>query len=240
MISDHRPYFIKNLYRKLEYLYTTHFISPQLEDLGAGHHFMKPWNIRLYGSCISFGKNAHIVTAVDRKVSLATWTFEKHQGHIIIGDQCLLCPGVRIDSATEIRISNNCMIAAGAYLTDADWHDIYDRTRPVGNTQPIQIGENVWIGDGATICKGVSIGANSIIGASAVVVQDIPDNSIAAGNPARVVKELDADRVMITRAKLFENPEELASYIDRLDRFLLKDNSFQHWIRTWLFPKRGD
>lgn len=240
MINDHRPYYLKNLYRKLEYHYTRHFISPQLADLGDGHHFMKPWNIRLYGRCISIGKNAHIVTAGDRKVSMATWTFEDYQGHIVIGDQCLLCPGVRIDSASEVRIGNNCMIAAGAYLTDADWHDIYDRTRPVGNTQPIQIGENVWIGDGATVCKGVSIGKNSIIGASSVVVQDIPENSIAAGNPAKVVKTLDPDRTLVSRAQLFENPSELAAYIDELDRYLLRDNGLLNWIRVLFFPRRGD
>jgi acetyltransferase-like isoleucine patch superfamily enzyme len=240
LINDHRPYFLKNFYRKLEYLYTRNFIAPQLADLGEGHHFMKPWNIRLYGRCISIGRNAHIVTAGDRQVSLATWTFEDHQGQIVIGDQCLLCPGVRIDSAAEVRIGDNSMIAAGAYLTDADWHDIYDRTRPVGNTAAIQIAENVWIGDGATICKGVSVGKNSIIGASSVVAQDIPENSIAVGNPAKVVKTLDPDREIITRAQMFENPDEMAAYIDRLDRYLLKDNSFLNWIRMLFSPRRGD
>ena len=240
MINDHRPYFLKKLYRKLEFYFTEHFIAPQLAALGSGHHFMKPWNVRLYGRCIKVGKNNHIVTATDRKVSLATWTFEDHQGHINIGDNCLLCPGVRIDSALEVNIGDNCMVAAGAYITDADWHDIYDRTRPVGTTRAINISENVWIGDGATICKGVSIGSNSIIGASSVVVHDIPANSIAAGNPAKVVKQLDPERPLVTRAHLFEKPEEFSAYIDQLDKYLLQQNNVFHWLRAWLFPKRGD
>jgi acetyltransferase-like isoleucine patch superfamily enzyme len=231
---------MKNLYRRLEALYSNHFIAPQLHSLGTNHHFMKPWNIRLYGGCISIGDNAHIVTASDRKVSLATWTFEDHQGHIEIGNQCLLCPGVRIDSASEVVIKDNSMVAAGAYITDADWHDIYDRTRPVGKTQPVFIGENVWIGDGATICKGVTIGNNSVVGASSVVAQDIPENCIAVGNPAKIVRQLDPAQAMITRAELFEKPVEFNQYIDELDRYLLKDNSLLTWMRTLLFPRRGD
>ncbi len=240
LINDRRPYLIKRWYRRIETLYSEHFIAPQLQSLGKNFHFMKPWNIRLYGDCIRIGDNAHIVTATDRKVSLATWSFEGQQGRILIGNQCLLCPGVRIDSASEVSLGDNSMVAAGAYITDADWHDIYDRTRPVGNTRPIHIGENVWIGDGATICKGVTIGNNSIIGASSVVVQDIPENCIAAGNPAKVVKQLEIDRPMRTRADLFEKPSEFADYIDHLDRVILKDNSMFNWLRSLLFPRRGD
>ena len=54
---------------------------------------------------------------------------------------------------------------------------------------PIKIGNHVWIGQGATILKGVTIGNNSIIAAGAIVTKDIPANCIAAGVPARVIKE---------------------------------------------------
>ena len=54
------------------------------------------------------------------------------------------------------------MIAHGAYISDADWHGIYDRAEPVGKTKPIKFEDNVWIGDSAIICKGVTIGKNSI------------------------------------------------------------------------------
>ena len=46
------------------------------------------------------------------------------------------------------------MIAHGAYISDADWHGIYDRAEPVGKTKPIKFEDNVWIGDSAIICKG--------------------------------------------------------------------------------------
>jgi len=240
MISDHRPYWLKKLYLLLEHRYARHFIGPQLASLGDGYHLMKPWNIRLHGGHIAIGNNVHIVTATDRQVSLSTWHFEQHQGHIQIGNHCLLCPGVRIDSASRIDIGDNCMLAAGSYITDADWHDIYDRTRTVGNTVPITLADNVWVGDGAIICKGVSIGANSVIGAGSVVTHDIPANVIAAGNPARVVKELDPARELVTRSRIFEDQGALQSRNDQIDRYFLTSNTFWHWLRVRLRPRQGD
>ena len=94
-------------------------------------------------------------------------------------------------AAEKIQIGDACMIAHGVYISDADWHGIYDRAQPVGITKPIHIKDNVWIGDSAIICKGVTIGKNSIIGAGSVVTKDIPENSIYAGNPAKFIKNLD-------------------------------------------------
>ena len=56
---------------------------------------------------------------------------------------------------------------------------------------PITLGDNVWLGGSVVVCPGVTIGENSIIGAGAVVTRDIPANSIAVGNPARVIRALD-------------------------------------------------
>jgi len=240
MIHDHRPYQIKKLYLWLERHYAKQFIAPQFASLGAGHHLMKPWNIRLHGAQIEVGRNLHVVTADDRKVSLSTWQMGETSGRIVMGDHCLVCPGVRIDSASEILIGDNCMLAAGSYLTDADWHDIYDRTRVVGATAPIRLHNNVWIGDGAIICKGVTVGENSIIGAGAVVTHDIPANMIAAGNPARVVKALDLARPLVTRASLFLDPAALAHRNDQIDRYVLTKNSLLNWLRACCFPRRGD
>ena len=54
-------------------------------------------------------------------------------------------------------------------------------------SQPVLIGSDVWIGYGATVLSGVTIGDSTVIGAGSVVTKDIPSNSIAAGNPARVL-----------------------------------------------------
>jgi acetyltransferase-like isoleucine patch superfamily enzyme len=240
MINDLQPLFIKRLHGKIEHWYSAHFIAPHFESLGTNSTMMKPWNIKAHGRHINIGKNVHIITAKDRNVSFSTWQFENYQGHITVGDNCLICPGVRLDSGSSLIIGNNCMLAAGTYITDADWHDLYDRTQTVGVTEEVILEDNVWIGDGATVCKGVTIGKNSVIGAGALVATNIPANSVAAGNPAKVIRQLDPDRELTSRAKLFEDTAALNKKIDDINRYTLHSNTFFGWIRSMLFPKRGD
>lgn len=240
MRRDHRPYGLKRLHRAVERAWLLHFIRPQLDALGPHCKVMQPWYLKLHGSRISFGRCVHVITAADRRVRLTTWAHESDQGRIDIGDYCLICPGVRLDSASRIEIGSNSMIAAGAYLTDADWHDVYDRTRPIGATAPIRLADNVWIGDGAIVCKGVAIGANSIIGAGSVVTSDIPANVIAAGNPAAVIRPLDPERTLVRRESLLADPDDLDARMDGLDRQLLGDNTWWHWLRTMVRPSADD
>jgi serine acetyltransferase len=105
---------------------------------------------------------------------------------------------------------------------------------------PVHIADNVWIGDSAIVCKGVSIGKNSIIGAGAVVSRDIPENVIAAGNPAVVVRSLDADKPMKTRADWLADPKTLALQFEEIDRGVMKNNTWLGWLRSLFFPRRGD
>lgn len=241
MRRDHRPYHIKRLRRRLEHAWVRHFLRPQLDALGPDFLFMKPWNIRIYGPNIRIGNHVHVVTTRDRRVSLSVWEYDGQEGAIDIGDYCLICPAVRLDSASGIHIGNSCMLAAGAYLTDADWHDLYDRTRPIGSTRPIVLEDNVWIGDRATVCKGVRIGRNAIVAASAVVTHDVPANAVVAGNPARQVKMLDdADRTLVTRAEMFADAEAHARRYDDIERYLLGGNSTLGWLRSLLWPRAGD
>ena len=240
MRKDHRPYVAKRLHRLIERAYVNYFVKPSLDSIGPEATIMKPWNLKIHGPNIRFGRSVHVITARDRKVQLTVWCQGEQEGRIDIGDYALLCPGVRLDSACHIEVGSNTMIAAGAYLTDADWHDVYDRTRPIGNARRITLHDNVWIGDSAIICKGVSIGANSIIGAGSVVTRDIPANVIAAGNPATVVKELDTARKLRRRRDLLADAQSLNRQIDYLERSLHGDNSWLGWLRTIVRPKRSD
>tara|TARA_B100001057_G_scaffold239976_1_gene240337 strand:+ start:102382 stop:102813 length:432 start_codon:yes stop_codon:yes gene_type:complete len=142
-------------------------------------------------------------------------------------------------AAEKIDIGDACMIAHGAYISDADWHDIYDRAEPVGKTKPIVLKDNVWIGDSAIICKGVTIGENSIIGAGSVVTKDVPANSVFAGNPAKLVKKLD-EKEFNTRRDFYKNPVKLANDFDMLDRFTLKDNSLLGWLKSIIYPDKNN
>ena len=138
-------------------------------------------------------------------------------------------------AAESIVIGDACMIAHGVYISDADWHGIYDRAEPVGNTKPVVLEDNVWIGDSAIICKGVTIGENSIIGAGAVVTKNVPPNSIFAGNPAKLVKTLE-NKEFNTRANFLEDPIKLAKDFDSLDRYSLGDNTLLNWIKSIVLP----
>jgi serine acetyltransferase len=107
-----------------------------------------------------------------------------------------------------------------------------------GPHAPVHIGENVWLGEGVKVCKGVTIGANSVIGAGSVVAKDIPANVIAAGNPAKPVRELDKDRPMIKRETMFEDVKEYNKTMSYLHYLNHKGNGFIHWFRQIIKPSR--
>jgi carbonic anhydrase/acetyltransferase-like protein (isoleucine patch superfamily) len=224
--KDHRPYIVKKAYRSFQAFFADHFLRPHFDRLGTGHTFFKPWHVELFGGPIEIGDYATVIATRDNRVRLSVWSEADGQG-------------VRISSAAAVEIDDNCMLASNVYITDADWHDVYNRIA-MGRTMPVRIQKNVWIGDSAIVCKGVTIGENSIIGAGAVVVQSIPANCIAAGNPARVVKHLQSDERFTTREQWFGDPQKLFRDVDRLDRHQLRGNSFLHWLRYLLFPLRGD
>ena len=239
MRKDHRPYFVKKLHLRLQHLYAQHFIRPQLDFLGSGFTFMKPWHVKIFGPRIRIGECATIIAESDKKVRIAVWSETNTKGSITIGKYGMICPGVRIGSADNISIGDNCMFANNAYITDADWHGLYNRIT-LGRTGPVTIEDNVWIGDTAIVCKGVTIGKNSIIGAGAVVVSSIPPNGVAAGNPAKTIKFLKPETTMIKRAALFSNPRKLFKDFDSFDKELLKNNGVLNWIRQLLFPSQND
>ncbi len=239
MRKDYRPYIVKKSYLKFQKFYTNHFLRPQLDRLGRGFAFMLPWHVELFGGPIGIGDFATLIATSDKKVRLSVWPEEAGRGSIRIGDYNLICPGVRISSAAGIVIEDNCMLANGAYITDADWHGVYDRLS-FGRAEPVHLKKNVWIGDSAIICKGVTVGENSIVGAGAIVVNSIPDNCIAAGNPATVVKHLDPRESFTTRAHWYADPAELARQFVQWEQAVLQGNTFFGWLRHLLFPSRGD
>ena len=107
-----------------------------------------------------------------------------------IGDHVSINRGVKFFSGFKERyrviIGNHVYIAPNVGFFAAG-HDIHDLSQHVGGD--IVVGDNAWIGAGAILLPGVTIGENSIVGAGSVVTQDIPDNKIAVGNPARVIKD---------------------------------------------------
>lgn len=91
-----------------------------------------------------------------------------------------------------IRIASDSIFGAHVEVFDSDFHDLHPERRHNGTQRmaPVEIAENVFVGMSVKILKGVTVGADSVIGAGAVVTRPIPAGVIAAGNPARVVREL--------------------------------------------------
>ncbi len=201
---------------------------------------MKPWYVDVNGPNVRLGHCTTLIGDVDKRVNIAVWGRGPGQGRITIGDYALITPGVRISASDSIEIGDNCMFASGAYITDSDWHGIYDRIERNAEPAPIRIGNNVWIGDRATVLKGVTIGDNSIVGAGAVVARDVPANVVVAGNPARIVKELDPNGPFVTRADFYRDPTSMFAESDRLDREFLAGNTFFGWLRALFFPTTRD
>ena len=94
---------------------------------------------------------------------------------IRIGDRVLLGPGVHLYAAT--------------HPVDAE-----TRGRRLKYAQPITIGDDVWIGGACIVLPGVTIGDRAVVGAGSVVTRDVPDDVVAAGNPCRPLRELEAVR----------------------------------------------
>jgi len=129
-----------------------------------------------------------------------------------IGDGADIQPRFACDYGYTIRIGRNAFINYNCVFLDCAAIEIgddlqmgpavqlYTATHPVDRAtrvaglemaRPIRIGDGVWIGGGAIILPGVTIGDGCVIGAGSVVTRDVPANSVAVGNPARIVRHLD-------------------------------------------------
>lgn len=101
--------------------------------------------------------------------------------------------GAVLCAANSITIGRECLIGADVVIADTDFHPTSAVNRRFNNdpadilSRAVVVEDNVFIGTRSIILKGVSIGRNSIVGAGSVVTRSIPADSIAAGNPARVI-----------------------------------------------------
>lgn len=98
---------------------------------------------------------------------------------------CKILDGGKVIFGDDVLIGPDCTFVTVEHPTDPKRrHDGYQIFKG------ITVGNNVWFGAGVTICPGVTIGDNCVIGAGSVVVKDIPSNTVAVGNPCKVIKEV--------------------------------------------------
>jgi acetyltransferase-like isoleucine patch superfamily enzyme len=132
---------------------------------------------------------------------------------VVIGDHTYVGYGCSFTASCSISVGKHCLLAGGVQVSDYDGHPVDAALRRCGaptppeGVRPVTIGDDVWIGTGVLILKGVNVGDRSIIGAGAVVTRDVPADTVVAGNPARIVKQLvvpAADRSSWLAAQMVE------------------------------------
>ena len=115
---------------------------------------------------------------------------------MVIGDKAGLF-GVTIICLKSVTIGSETLIAGGTHIYDSDFHSLDPVARIGGDdeaeTLPVSIGNQCWIGSRCLILRGVTIGDQAVIGAGSVVTKDVPPRQVWAGNPARLIKELEGE-----------------------------------------------
>lgn len=133
----------------------------------------------------------------------ATFSFERPGARIVIGTGTFIGRSTLV-AAREVQVGNDVLISWDVTIVDHDSHSIRfsERRNDVRDWRdgqknwehvsdaPVIIGHKAWIGFGAKILKGVTIGEGAIVGAGAIVTKNVPEWTVVAGNPARVIREL--------------------------------------------------
>jgi len=133
-------------------------------EVGEGAYIQAPYHAMWGGKHVHLGKNVY--------VNFNSTFVDDAQ--IYIGDGTMLAPNVTIVAASHPMSTK---LRAEGY----------------GCNKPVYIGKNVWIASNVTILPGVHIGDNSVIGAGSVVTKDVPESVFAAGNPAKIIREITKD-----------------------------------------------
>ncbi len=113
--------------------------------------------------------------------------------NIKVGKNVFINACCKFQDQGGIEIGNGVLIGHNVTLATLN-HDERPDFRQNIYPKPIKIGDNVWIGSNATILQGVTIGNGAIIGANAVVTKDVPENTIVAGIPAKIIRKIKESR----------------------------------------------
>ena len=146
---------------------------------------------------INYQLNRFVLKQIGVKIGENLKTFSittiENPAGISIGNNVWISKNVALYACNGIKIGNDVIIAKDVSLISGD-HEYLNKTTKINkqgmqtNKAPIIIGDDVWIGEKAIILKSVNIGKGCVVGAGSVVTKDIPPFSIAAGNPAKIIK----------------------------------------------------
>ena len=151
---------------------------------------------------IKYGKN--FTTGVGCRIEAYNFNnriSDRKNPQLIIGNNVQINDYVHLSCAESVIIEDNVLIASKVYVSDLNHGNYSSLKNPEHScpdeivkerkifTKPVKICQNTWLGENVAVLSGVTIGKNSIIGANSVVSKNIPENCIAVGNPAKVIKK---------------------------------------------------
>lgn len=153
---------------------------------------------------IRLGGEERISIGDDVRVGPGSWlqTLEGpgYEGKLEIGSGTRIVGACVLSAANSVRLGSKVLLARNVYISDHR-HAYGDPNRAVldqgiARLDPVVIGDGAWLGQNVVVCPGVTIGRGAVIGANAVVLDDVPDDAVAVGAPAVVVRRSsDAEEV---------------------------------------------
>jgi acetyltransferase-like isoleucine patch superfamily enzyme len=191
----HEPYFnrvnrISLLYCKLKGILLYRFV---FRGFGKGSYIHKPLYIS-NATFITIGERVSILGGIRLEVIQDN---KKRTPELFIGNNTNIEQNVHIVCHSRIRIGNDVSITGNCAIVDVThpYSDVSDPVKVGARIQDddsfVEIGDGTWIGFGSVILPNVRIGRYVVVGANSVVVGDMPDYSVVAGAPARIIKQLD-------------------------------------------------
>jgi acetyltransferase-like isoleucine patch superfamily enzyme len=168
---------------------------------------LRRWRINRHmaqaGAFIRFPVEGEVLEALDQgrlRIGEGTllepgcWITMAPEARIEIGSGCFLNRGVMLAALERIEIGDHVMFANGCFVGDAD-HRFDDPDVPVtwqgfSSQGPVRIGDNSWFGVNCVVTSGVTVGERCVVGANSVVIDDLPAGVIAAGIPAKVIRQI--------------------------------------------------
>ena len=155
-------------------------------------------NVRI-GDDVTLGGRTYIRLRRDGRLTLGdgvrtgveVWLVGANDAELYVGPHTALGSYCIFNGGHGIRIGADCIFAGFVYINSSE-HG-YERGELIRRQdffgEPVEIGNDVWLGGHVSVNKGVKIGTGAVVGAGAVVTKDVPEYTIAVGNPARVLKE---------------------------------------------------
>ncbi len=138
---------------------------------------------------IYFGENSKINIGHSVSIGPGVNIIVKDNAKLSIGNNTYFTSDMHIEVVNALSIGRDCAISWGVTIIDDDHHEILGTEKKERKNSIVSIGNKVWIGCNVTVLKNTHIGNNCVIAAGSIVKGDFADNSLIAGNPAKIVKQ---------------------------------------------------